>query len=135
MLCFIHKLVRHQIVKPFFSTTEHQILLMYLFHTFSTIITIIWLYIEVGVHKNPVLRGCFCSHLQQEQEKKRSEVEDLMGKIASLQAQNKKLLLQKNNFLADKTTLEAEMEMTQKTNRFLFFSFCITFSFSHYLHF
>ncbi|XP_042677633.1 centrosomal protein of 89 kDa [Centrocercus urophasianus] len=57
------------------------------------------------------------SHLQQEQEKKRSEVEDLMGKIASLQAQNKKLLLQKNNFLADKTTLEAEMEMTQKTNR------------------
>ncbi|XP_031471370.1 centrosomal protein of 89 kDa [Phasianus colchicus] len=57
------------------------------------------------------------SHLQQEQEKKRSEVEDLMGKIASLQAQNKKLLLQKNNFLADKTTLEAEMEVTQKTNR------------------
>ncbi|XP_040563002.1 centrosomal protein of 89 kDa isoform X1 [Gallus gallus] len=57
------------------------------------------------------------SHLQQEQEKKCSEVEDLMGKIASLQAHNKKLLLQKNNFMADKTALEAEMEMTQKTNR------------------
>lgn len=47
------------------------------------------------------------SHLQQEQEKKCSEVEDLMGKIASLQAHNKKLLLQKNNFMADKTALEA----------------------------
>lgn len=59
----------------------------------------------------------FCSHLQQEQEKKRSEVEDLMGKIASLQAQNKKLLLEKNNFMADNKILETEMEMTQKTNR------------------
>uniref|UniRef100_A0A8B9BY96 Centrosomal protein 89 n=1 Tax=Anser brachyrhynchus TaxID=132585 RepID=A0A8B9BY96_9AVES len=57
------------------------------------------------------------SHLQQEQEKKRSEVEDLTGKIASVQAQNKKLLLEKNNFMADKKILEADMEMTQKTNR------------------
>lgn len=48
-----------------------------------------------------------------------------MGKIASLQAHNKKLLLQKNNFMADKTALEAEMEMTQKTNRFLFFHFVL----------
>ncbi|OPJ77963.1 centrosomal protein of 89 kDa isoform X1 [Patagioenas fasciata] len=57
------------------------------------------------------------SHLQQEREKKRSEVEDLMGKITSLQAQNKKLLLEKNNFMADNTILETEMEMTKKTNR------------------
>ncbi|KAM6057552.1 centrosomal protein of 89 kDa isoform 2-T2 [Chlamydotis macqueenii] len=57
------------------------------------------------------------SHLQQEQEKKHCEVEDLMGKIASLQAQNKKLLLEKNNFMADNKILETEMEMTQKTNR------------------
>ncbi|NXV33750.1 CEP89 protein, partial [Rissa tridactyla] len=57
------------------------------------------------------------SHLQQEQEKKRCEVEDLMGKIASLQAHNKKLLLEKNNFMADNKILETEMELTQKTNR------------------
>ncbi|KAM9509468.1 centrosomal protein of 89 kDa-like [Guaruba guarouba] len=57
------------------------------------------------------------SHLQQEQEKKRCEVEDLMGKIASLQAQNKKLALEKNNFMADNKILESEMQMTQKTNR------------------
>ncbi|NXW40521.1 CEP89 protein, partial [Nyctiprogne leucopyga] len=57
------------------------------------------------------------SHLQKEQEKKRCEVEDLMEKITSLQAQNKKLLLEKNNFMADNKILETEMEMTQKTNR------------------
>ncbi|NXF64954.1 CEP89 protein, partial [Ciccaba nigrolineata] len=57
------------------------------------------------------------SHLQQEQERKHCEVEDLMGKIASLQAQNKKLLLEKNKFTADNKILETEMEMTQKTNR------------------
>lgn len=59
----------------------------------------------------------FCSHLQQEKEKKRCEVEDLMAKIVSLQAQNKKLLLEKNNFMADNKILETEMEKTQKTNR------------------
>lgn len=40
-----------------------------------------------------------------------------MGKITSLQAQNKKLLLEKNNFMADNKILETEMEMTKKTNR------------------
>ncbi|XP_055674795.1 centrosomal protein of 89 kDa isoform X1 [Falco peregrinus] len=59
------------------------------------------------------LKSC----LQQEQEKKFHEVEDLMGKIASLQAQNKKLLLEKNNFMADNKALETEMETTQKINR------------------
>ncbi|KAJ7411155.1 Centrosomal protein of 89 kDa [Willisornis vidua] len=55
--------------------------------------------------------------LNQEQEKQRREVEDVLGKVAALQAENKKLLLEKNNFLADKKILESEMEMTQKTNR------------------
>ncbi|NWV25394.1 CEP89 protein, partial [Origma solitaria] len=59
------------------------------------------------------LKSC----LQQEQEKKRREVEDVMGKLASLETENKKLLLEKNNFMADKKILETEMEMTQKTNR------------------
>ncbi|XP_057889882.1 centrosomal protein of 89 kDa isoform X1 [Melospiza georgiana] len=57
------------------------------------------------------------SSLQQEQEKKLSEVEAVMGKIASLQSENKKLLLEKNNFMADKKILETEMQLTQKTNR------------------
>ncbi|XP_066050962.1 centrosomal protein of 89 kDa isoform X2 [Chamaea fasciata] len=59
------------------------------------------------------LKSC----LQEDQEKKRCEVEAVMGKIASLQTENKKLLLEKNNFMADKKILETEMQMTQKTNR------------------
>uniref|UniRef100_A0A8C9NBF6 Centrosomal protein 89 n=1 Tax=Serinus canaria TaxID=9135 RepID=A0A8C9NBF6_SERCA len=59
----------------------------------------------------------FKSCLQQEQEKKLSEVEAVMAKMASLQTENKKLLLEKNNFMADKKILETEMQMTQKTNR------------------
>lgn len=40
-----------------------------------------------------------------------------MGKMASLQTENKKLLLEKNNFMADTKILETEMQITQKTNR------------------
>ncbi|XP_058701566.1 centrosomal protein of 89 kDa isoform X2 [Poecile atricapillus] len=57
------------------------------------------------------------SSLQQEQEKKHCEVEAAMGKIASLQTENKKLLLDKNNLMADKKILETEMQITEKTNR------------------
>ncbi|XP_066184057.1 centrosomal protein of 89 kDa [Sylvia atricapilla] len=57
------------------------------------------------------------SRLQEEQEKKHCEVEAVMGKMTSLQTENKKLLLEKNNFMADKKILETEMQMTQKTNR------------------
>ncbi|KFP69274.1 Centrosomal protein of 89 kDa, partial [Acanthisitta chloris] len=57
------------------------------------------------------------SRLQQELEKKCCEVEDIKGKVAALQAENKKLLLEKNNFMADNTILKTEMEMTEKTNR------------------
>ncbi|KGL76797.1 Centrosomal protein of 89 kDa, partial [Tinamus guttatus] len=57
------------------------------------------------------------SHLKQEQEKKHCEMKDLMEKITSLQAQNKKLLLEKNNFMADNKILESELEMKQKTSR------------------
>ncbi|NXU91147.1 CEP89 protein, partial [Xiphorhynchus elegans] len=55
--------------------------------------------------------------LQQEQEKNLYEVEDVKGKLASLQAENKKLLLERNNSVADKKIVETEMEMMQKTNR------------------
>lgn len=45
------------------------------------------------------------------------ELEAVMGKVASLQTENKKLLLEKNNFMADKKMLETEMQITQKTSR------------------
>ncbi|XP_027557315.1 centrosomal protein of 89 kDa isoform X2 [Neopelma chrysocephalum] len=55
--------------------------------------------------------------LQEEQEKKRCEVEDVMGRVTSLRAENQKLLLEKNSCLADNKALQTEMEVTQKTNR------------------
>ncbi|XP_009948465.1 PREDICTED: centrosomal protein of 89 kDa [Leptosomus discolor] len=72
---------------------------------------------RIAAEEHVALVNDLKSHLQQEQEKNRCEVEDLMGKIASLQAQNKKLLLEKNKFMADNKILETEMEMTQKMNR------------------
>lgn len=59
----------------------------------------------------------FCSCLQEEQEKRHCELEAVMGKVASLQTENKKLLLEKNNIMAGKKMLETEMQMTQKTSR------------------
>ncbi|KAM6118081.1 LOW QUALITY PROTEIN: centrosomal protein of 89 kDa [Pterocles gutturalis] len=61
------------------------------------------------------LKSC----LQQDREKKCRQTEDLTGKIASLQAENEKLLLEKNNFMAKHTILKTEMEAMQKTNRHL----------------
>ncbi|KFW85410.1 Centrosomal protein of 89 kDa, partial [Manacus vitellinus] len=55
--------------------------------------------------------------LQEEQEKKRCEVEDVMGRVTSLRAENQKLLLEKNSCLADNKALQTEMEVTQKANR------------------
>ncbi|XP_069724754.1 centrosomal protein of 89 kDa isoform X2 [Phaenicophaeus curvirostris] len=72
---------------------------------------------RIAVEEHFTLVNDLKSHLQQEQEKKRCEVEELMGKMTSLQAQKKKLLLEKNNFMADNKILETEMETTQKTNR------------------
>ncbi|XP_064527346.1 centrosomal protein of 89 kDa isoform X1 [Pseudopipra pipra] len=55
--------------------------------------------------------------LQEEQQKKRCEVEDVMGRVTSLRAENQKLLQEKNSCLADNKALQTEMEVTQKTNR------------------
>ncbi|XP_050167450.1 centrosomal protein of 89 kDa isoform X2 [Myiozetetes cayanensis] len=55
--------------------------------------------------------------LQEEQERRRCEVEGLKGRVASLQAEHKKLLLEKKSCMADYKDLQTEMEMTQKTNR------------------
>ncbi|XP_068811817.1 centrosomal protein of 89 kDa isoform X3 [Struthio camelus] len=68
------------------------------------------------LNKDSFITATEC-HLQQEQEKTHCEMEDLIEKISSLQAQNKKLLLEKNNFMADNKILETELEMKQKTNR------------------
>ncbi|XP_072452246.1 centrosomal protein of 89 kDa isoform X2 [Chiloscyllium punctatum] len=55
--------------------------------------------------------------LQLEQEKQHAEVEELMGRIASLQAEKKSSLFEKTELIADNKTLEAELQVAQKSNR------------------
>ncbi|XP_069822282.1 centrosomal protein of 89 kDa isoform X2 [Dendropsophus ebraccatus] len=57
------------------------------------------------------------SQLQRQQETAKTEVRDLMGKITTLQAEKKALLLQRNDLLAENKILEVEMEAVKKTNR------------------
>ncbi|XP_073515855.1 centrosomal protein of 89 kDa isoform X2 [Phyllobates terribilis] len=55
--------------------------------------------------------------LKQQQEDGKRDGDDLIGKIAALQAEKKALLLQRNDLSADNKILEAEMEATKKSKR------------------
>ncbi|XP_033898281.2 centrosomal protein of 89 kDa isoform X1 [Acipenser ruthenus] len=55
--------------------------------------------------------------LQQEEQKRHAEVEDLMGRIASLQTEKKTLLLEKTNLMADNKSIETELEISRNANR------------------
>nr|XP_025036395.1 centrosomal protein of 89 kDa isoform X3 [Pelodiscus sinensis] len=72
---------------------------------------------RITAEEHATLVNALRSQLQQEQEKQSAELEDLMEKLASLQAQKKSLLLEKNDLVADNKILEAELNMAQKTNR------------------
>nr|XP_048726728.1 centrosomal protein of 89 kDa isoform X2 [Caretta caretta] len=72
---------------------------------------------RVTAKEHVALVNALRSQLQQEQEKQSAELEDLMERLASLQAQKKSLLLEKNDLVADNKILEEELKMAQKTNR------------------
>ncbi|KAG6940622.1 centrosomal protein 89, partial [Chelydra serpentina] len=72
---------------------------------------------RVTAEAHVALVNALRSQLQQEQEKQSAELEDLMERLASLQAQKKSLLLEKNGLVADNKSLEDELKMAQKTNR------------------
>ncbi|MGH0116279.1 UNVERIFIED_CONTAM: hypothetical protein FKN15_003459 [Acipenser sinensis] len=55
--------------------------------------------------------------LQQEEQKRHAEVEDLMGRIASLQTEKKTLLLEKTNLMADNKSIETALEISRHANR------------------
>ncbi|KAM4614091.1 centrosomal protein of 89 kDa [Discoglossus pictus] len=57
------------------------------------------------------------SQLQQEQDKRKMEVEDMMNRITTLQAQKKSLQLENNDLTAENKVLETEMEGAKKSNR------------------
>ncbi|XP_038224044.1 centrosomal protein of 89 kDa isoform X2 [Dermochelys coriacea] len=72
---------------------------------------------RVTAEEHVALVNALRSQLQQEQEKQSAELEDLMERLASLQAQKKSLLSEKNDLVADKKILEEELKIAQKTNR------------------
>ncbi|XP_074865157.1 centrosomal protein of 89 kDa isoform X2 [Carettochelys insculpta] len=72
---------------------------------------------RVAAEEHAALVNALKSQLQQEQQKQSAEMDDLMERLASLQAQKKSLLLEKNDLVADNKILEAELKMAQKTNR------------------
>ncbi|CAI5782594.1 Hypothetical predicted protein [Podarcis lilfordi] len=72
---------------------------------------------HITMEEHVALVNKFKSQLQQEQEKREIESEQLMAKMTSLQAEKKALLLEKNGLAAEKTVLEVELEKTQKTKR------------------
>ncbi|CAM5093474.1 unnamed protein product [Natator depressus] len=72
---------------------------------------------RVTAEEHVALVNALRSQLQQEQEKQSAELEDLMERLASLQAQKQSLLLEKNDLVADNKILEEELKMAQKTNR------------------
>ncbi|XP_060110165.1 centrosomal protein of 89 kDa [Heteronotia binoei] len=71
----------------------------------------------VPMEEHIALVNQFKSQLQQEQEKREAELQELMGKLASVQAEKKSLVLQKNELVAEKEAVEAELEMAQRAKR------------------
>uniref|UniRef100_A0A8D2L524 Centrosomal protein 89 n=1 Tax=Varanus komodoensis TaxID=61221 RepID=A0A8D2L524_VARKO len=57
------------------------------------------------------------SQLKEEQERREKEAQVLMEKLASVQAEKKSLLIEKNDLVAENKALEDELEMAQKTKR------------------
>ncbi|XP_075432470.1 centrosomal protein of 89 kDa isoform X4 [Ascaphus truei] len=72
---------------------------------------------RVAVEEHVAMVNELKSQLQQERNKRKTEVEDMMDRMAALQAQKKSLLLERNDLIADNKTLEAEVEMVKKSNR------------------
>ncbi|XP_006003679.1 centrosomal protein of 89 kDa isoform X3 [Latimeria chalumnae] len=72
---------------------------------------------KVEVDEHMTILSELQRRLQQEEDKRHQEVEDLMGRIAALQTEKKSLLLEKTNLVADNKILETELEMARKTNR------------------
>lgn len=71
--------------------------------------------IAINVHASIVNE--LKSQLQKEEEKEGAEMEELMGKLALLQAQKQSLLLEKNSLAARNQALGEELDRAQKINR------------------
>ncbi|XP_061450033.1 centrosomal protein of 89 kDa isoform X2 [Rhineura floridana] len=72
---------------------------------------------NVTMEEHVALVNKFKSQLQQEQEKRETESQQLMGKLATVQGEKKRILIEKNDLAAENKVLEAELEMAQQTKR------------------
>ncbi|XP_063294539.1 centrosomal protein of 89 kDa [Pelobates fuscus] len=71
----------------------------------------------IDVNEHVAMVNELKSNLQQEKDKSKADIQELMDKIYALQEQKKRLHLERNDLLADNKTLEAEVETVKKTNR------------------
>ncbi|XP_032697710.1 centrosomal protein of 89 kDa isoform X1 [Lontra canadensis] len=71
--------------------------------------------IAINVHASIVNE--LKSQLEKEEEKEGAEMEELVGKLALLQAQKQSLLLEKNSLVARNQALGEELDRAQKINR------------------
>ncbi|XP_042293404.1 centrosomal protein of 89 kDa isoform X2 [Sceloporus undulatus] len=72
---------------------------------------------QITVEEHVALVNKLKRQLQEEQEKRETEAKELMEKLASVQAEKKSILIEKNDLVAENKVLEAELEMIQKTKR------------------
>uniref|UniRef100_UPI00398EBCC3 centrosomal protein of 89 kDa isoform X2 n=1 Tax=Pristiophorus japonicus TaxID=55135 RepID=UPI00398EBCC3 len=72
---------------------------------------------KIGVDEHTTMVNDLKRKLQLVQEKQHVEVEELMGRIGSLQAEKTSLLFEKTELIAGNKTLEAELQVAQKSNR------------------
>ncbi|XP_062997610.1 centrosomal protein of 89 kDa isoform X2 [Elgaria multicarinata webbii] len=72
---------------------------------------------HVTVKEHVALVNKCKSQLKEEQERRETEAQELMGKLVSVQAEKKSLLIEKNDLVAENKVLEAELEMAQTTKR------------------
>ncbi|XP_078257785.1 centrosomal protein of 89 kDa isoform X4 [Rhinoraja longicauda] len=72
---------------------------------------------KIGVDEHTTVLNDLKRKQQLEHEKQQVEMEELMGRIATLQAEKKGLLIERTEFIADNKTLEGELHVAQKSNR------------------
>ncbi|XP_072926249.1 centrosomal protein of 89 kDa isoform X2 [Hemitrygon akajei] len=72
---------------------------------------------KMGVDEHKAALNDLQRKLLLEQENHHAEVEELMGRIASLKAEKKGLLVERTELIADNKTLEAELHTALKSNR------------------
>ncbi|KAI1904241.1 hypothetical protein AGOR_G00003650 [Albula goreensis] len=71
----------------------------------------------VSWEEHCAITGKLKRQLEQDEQRKKNEVEDLLSRVSTLQTEKKSLLLEKTNLTADIKSIEAELEISRHANR------------------